>query len=193
MSGSASPLGSDREATVQAAERGGRMRGARWIVRSTPERLVRIAAEFLQDEGFDTRLGAVDAFGGQNSEWTSAALEIGDERGSRRRWWSGLAGDEHSSRMPRALQRDLPPTLVVIAARPVVRGVAELVVFPFASGAGDSAHAAAAGPRIASALSQITEAAGAEGAMLSHESLVEAPDDGGPASRAAVAEVLGWR
>jgi hypothetical protein len=163
-------------------------------VRSDPERLVRIAAEFLTGEGFEHR---DDDFGAglreRRSEWTATALEIGDERGSKRSWWRGLLTEDLPFPLPHALQHVLPPTLVVAAARPVAAGVAELVVFPHTSARGDATHARAAAPRVTAALERITAAAGAEGAMLSHESLSGIANDGSPASQAVVREVLRWR
>lgn len=194
MPRSAHPHGSGRDARTSRFAYSGPLRGARWIVRSTPERLVRIANDFLQGEGFEVRAdGFEETLRSSGSEWTATALEIGDEKRSKRSWWSGLLTDELPFPLPRALQHVLPPTLVVSAARRVTSGVAELVVFPHTSRRGDPEHARAAAPRVSSALERITDAAGAEGAMLSHESLAGIPDDGAPASQAVVREVLGWR
>lgn len=172
------------------------MRGSRWVVRSTPDRLVRIAADYLIAEGFDPRADN-DTFAGtlaaQGSEWTAVALELGDEKRSNRGWWQGFITDELPFPLPRRLQHVLPPTLVVAAARSVSSSVAELVVFPHASRRGDAQHSGAAAPRVAAAIDGITSAAGAESAMLSHESLRGLPDDGCPASQQVVRDVLGWR
>lgn len=188
------PQGSGRDARTSRLEYKGPWLGARWIVRSDSERLVRIAADFLTEEGFETRAdGFAESLREHGSEWTATALEIGDEKRSQRSWWRGLLTDELPFPMPHALQHVLPPTLVVASARPVAAGVAELVVFPHTSARGDVTHARAAAPRVAAALEQITAAAGAEGAMLSHESLRGIANDGSPASQAVVRDVLGWR
>ncbi|MBT2475220.1 hypothetical protein J7E68_11725 [Microbacterium sp. ISL-103] len=194
MSRSPHPQGSGRDARTSRLEHKGPLRGARWIVRSDPERLVRIAADCLAEVGFEPRPdGYGDSIRASGSDWTATAMEIGDEKGSRRSWWRGLLSDELPFPVPHALQHVLPPTLVVAASRPVAAGVAELVVFPHTSGRGDATHARAAAPRVTAALEQITAAAGAEGAMLSHESLAGIANDGSPASQAVVREVLGWR
>ncbi|WP_314096660.1 hypothetical protein [Microbacterium foliorum] len=185
--------GSGRRARTSRLGRRGTLRGARWIVRSDASRLVSIAAEFLEAEGFERRAdGFADTLDSQGSEWSAAALEIGDEEGSRRGIWRSLFLDDLPIPLPRALHHVIPPTLVIVASRHVAKGVAELVVFPHASRRGDSDYSWAAGPRIARALEGITAAAGAEGAMLSHESLRALPDDGSPASQAVVRDVLGW-
>ncbi|WP_241795278.1 hypothetical protein [Microbacterium sp. C5A9] len=164
------------------------------MARSDAPRLVRIASEFLQEQGFESRDDGLDAtLREQGSEWTSAALEIGDETRSRRGLWQGQWTDDLPFPLPRVLQHSVPPTLVVVAARRAATGVAELVVFPHVSRRGDAEYARAAGPRIRAALEGITAAAGAEGAMVSHESLSGVPDDGSPFSQAVVRDVLGWR
>jgi len=171
----------------------GPLRGARWITRSTPERLIRVAGEFLEQAGFERRHDGFDEkLRDRGSEWTAIALEIGDEERSKRRRLLGLILEELPLPVPRAFQRVLTPTLVVAAARPVSARVAELVVFPHTSRRGFPPHSRAAAPRIRAALEHITEAAGMEGAMLSHESLAGIPNDGSPASQALVRDVLGW-
>lgn len=188
------PQGSGRDARTSRLRFEGPFRGARWVVRSDAPRLVHIATEFLQEQGFETRGdGFDDVLREQGSDWTASTLEIGDERRSRRGFWQGLLTGELPFPLPRALQHSIPPTLVVVAARRAATGVAELVVFPHVSRRGDAEYARAAGPRIRAALEGITSAAGAEGAMVSHESLRGVPDDGAPFSQAVVREVLGWR
>ena len=194
MPGGSHPQGSGRDARTRRLQFDGPLCGARWVVRSDAPRLVRIASEFLQEQGFVSRDDGLDAtLREQGSDWTSAALEIGDETRSRRGLWQGLWTDDLPFPLPRALQHSVPPTLVVVAARRVATGVAELVVFPHVSRRGDAEYARAAGPRIRAALEGITAAAGAEGAMVSHESLSGVPDDGSPFSQAVVRDVLGWR
>nr|WP_201469776.1 hypothetical protein [Microbacterium hydrocarbonoxydans] len=193
MSGS-HPQGSGRHARTSRLQFDGPFRGARWIVRSDAPRLVQIATEFFQEQGFESRADGPDlAVRTQNTEWTAAALEIGDEKRSRRGFWQGLLTDDLPFPLPRALQHSIPPTLVVVAARRAATGVAELVAFPHVSRRGDVEYSRAAGPRIRAALEGITAAAGAEGAMVSHESLRGVPDDGAPFSQAVVRDVLGWR
>lgn len=194
MSRSAHPHGSGRDARVPLPMFTGALRGARWITRSTPERLLRVATDFLEKAGFEQRHDGFDEkLRDRGSEWTAVALEIGDEEKSKRRALLGLVIDELPFPVPRAFQRVLSPTLVVVASRPVGPRVAELVVFPHTSRRGAPAYSRAAAPRVREALEQITAAAGAEGAMLSHESLAGIPDDGSPASQGIVREVLGWR
>ncbi|MFF7292537.1 hypothetical protein ACFY9N_08380 [Microbacterium sp. NPDC008134] len=145
-------------------------------------------------EGFDPRDdGYAALLDEQGSEWTAIALEIGNEERSRRGWWQGLLTDDLPFPLPRFLQPSIPPTIVVVAARPVSRSVAELVVFPHTSRRGDPTYASAAAPRISAAIERISAAAGAEGAMLSHETMRGIPDDGNPASQQMVRDVLGWR
>lgn len=193
MSRSAHPHGSGRDARVPLPLFTGPLRGARWITRSTPERLIRVATELLEQEGFEQRNdGFAEKLQDRGSEWTATALEIGDEKRSERHRLLGLVLDELPFPVPRQFQRVLAPTLVVASARAVSPLVAELVVFPHTSRRGAPAHSRAAAPRVRAALEQITAAAGAEGAMLSHESLAGIPDDGSPASQAIVREVLGW-
>ncbi len=194
MSRDRHPQGSGRDARTSRGSYKGSLRGARWIVRSDRERLVRIAVEFLHDEGFEVRQdGFAEHLHAEQSEWTATALEIGDEKRSNRGWWQSLLTDELPIPLPKALQHVLPPTLVVAASRRVGSGVAELVVFPHASLRGDSQYARAAAPRVRSAIERITAAAGSETAMLSYESLLGIPNDGSPASQAVVRDVLGWR
>lgn len=188
------PQGSGRDARTSRGALTGPLRGARWVVRSTPERLTRIATDFLVAEGFEVRAdGFEDRLRERGSEWTSVALEIGDERRSRRGWWQGFVTDDLPFPLPRLLQHVLPPTLVVATARKVASGVAELVVFPHTSRRGDAEYAAAAAPRVTAAIDGITAAAGSETAMLSHEYLRGLPNDGCPASQEVVHDVLGWR
>ena len=171
----------------------GFLRGARWVVTSTPDRLIRIGTDFLVAEGFDLRDdGYAATLTDRGSEWTAVTLEIGNEERSRRGWWQGLVTDDLPFPLPRFLQPSIPPTLAVVAARTVSRGVAELVVFPHSSRRGDPTHASAAAPRVDAAIERITAAAGAETAMLSHETLRGIPNDGNPASQQMVREVLGW-
>lgn len=194
MSRDRHPHGSGRDARASRLRFDGPLRGARWIVRSDRERLVRIAVEFLHDEGFEVRHdGFAERLDAEESEWTAVALEIGDEKRSNRGWWQSLLTDELPFPLPKALQHVLPPTLVVAASRRVAAGVAELVVFPHTSRRGDAEYSRAAAPRIRSAIERITAAAGSETAMLSHESLAGIPNDGSPASQAVVRDVLGWR
>lgn len=194
MRGGSHPQGSGRDARTSRLRFDGPFRGARWVVRSDAPRLVRIATEFLQEQGFEHREDGFEAtLRARASDWTATALEIGDERRSRRGFWQGFLTDDLPFPLPRALQHSLPPTLVVVAARRVTSGVAELVVFPHISLRGDAEYAWAAGPRVRSALEGITAAAGAEGAMVSHESLRGVPNDGAPFSQAVVRDVLGWR
>lgn len=152
-----------------------------------------MATEFLEQEGFEQRQ---DEFAQKlrdlGSEWTAVALEIGDERRSERRRILGQVLDALPLPVPARFQRVLPPTLVVAAARPVSPLVAELIVFPHASQRGARIHSRAAAPRVRAALDQITVAAGAEGAMLSHESLTVVPNDGSPVSPDIVRDVIGW-
>ncbi len=193
MSRSPHPQGAGRDARTSRLAFDGPFHGARWVVRSDAERLVHIGTEFLQEAGFEPRDDGFEArLRAQDSEWTATALEIGDETRSRRGFWRGLLTDELPFPLPRALQPSIPPTLVVVAARHAAKGVGELVVFPHVSRRGDAEYARAAGPRIRAALEGITAAAGAEGAMLSHESLGGVPDDGAPFSQEVVREVLGW-
>ena len=188
------PQGRGRDARTSRLSWKGPLRGARWVVRSTPDRLVRIATDFLVAEGFDVREdGYAAALAEQHSEWTATALEIGDAKRSNRGWWQGFLTDELPFPLPRRWQHVIPPTLVVAAARRVSRDVAELVVFPHTSGHGDPEYARAAAPRVTAALDGITGAAGAEAAMLSHESLRGLPNDGCPASQQMVRGMLGWR
>ena len=167
---------------------GGPLSGARWVARSTTDRLVRVAQDFLQAEGFEERpADSAEQFAAVSEGWVTAVLSVGAEKPARRRWWALRSSDVTTVQVG-----SLPHTVVVAAARPVASGVAELVVFPFVSGAADAAHAEAVALRIASALARITEAAGAETAMLSHEALTEPPADGFPTSRDAVRHRLGW-
>ncbi|MFJ4252582.1 hypothetical protein [Microbacterium sp. NPDC090003] len=157
--------------------------GARWVVRSTPERLVRIATDFLLDEGFvhrDDSFG--DVAGVHDSGWVATSLEIGEQQRPRR---------FHVLRRPQPITSR---TLVVATARSVSRDVAELVVFPHPSDQDGSDAARIAAPRLTLALEGITAAAGAEGAMLSYEPLTSiAADDTSPAGPSTVRDVLGWR
>ncbi len=188
------PQGSGRDARASRAGARRPLRGARWVVRSNAERLARIATEFLEDEGFEVRAdGFAERLRADGSEWSAVALELGDEKRSRRGFWQGMLTDDLPFPLPRFLQHVIPPTLVIVASRRVASGVAELVVFPHLSRRGDPEYAAAASPRIHDALERISAAAGAEGAMLSHEALRGTPDDGSPFSQAVVREVLGWR
>ncbi|MBC6494695.1 hypothetical protein BEP68_07600 [Microbacterium sp. 4-7] len=190
---SSHPHGSGRDARTPMPMFTGPLRGARWITRSTPERLIRVAVEFLEDAGFEQRHDGFDEkLRGRGSEWTAVALEIGDEEKSKRRALLGLVIDELPFPVPRAFQRVLSPTLAVVASRPVGPLVSELIVFPHTSRRGAPPYSRAAAPRVRDALEQITAAAGLEGAMLSHESLAGVPDDGSPVSQAVVREVLGW-
>lgn len=166
---------------------GGPLSGARWVARSTTDRLVRVAQGFLQAEGFEERPDcSVEQLCAQGEEWVTRVLSVAEEL-PHRRWWSMRSSDVTTVQVG-----SLPHTVVVAAARPVASGVAELVVFPFVSRAADAAHAEAVAPRIASALARITEAAAYETAMLSHEALTEPPADGFPTSRDAVRHRLGW-
>lgn len=166
---------------------GGPLSGARWVARSTTDRLVRVAQGFLQAEGFEERPDcSVEQLAAASEEWVVSVLSAAEEP-PRRRWWSLRSSDVTTAQAGRH-----PQIVVVAASRPVASGVAELVVFPFVSGAADASHAEAVAPRIASALARITEAAGAETAMLSHEALTEPPADGFPTSRDAVRHRLGW-
>ncbi len=188
------PQGRGRDARTSRLRGVNFLRGARWVVASTPDRLVRIATDFLVAEGFDVRDDRYAArLAERGSEWTAVALEIGNEERSRRGWWQGLVTDDLPFPLPRFLQPSIPPTLVVVSARTVSRGVAELVVFPHASRRGDPSYASAAGPRVSAAIERITAAAGAEAAMLSHETMRGIPNDGAPASQQMVREVLDWR
>lgn len=194
MAGTEHPQGRGRDARTSRGAWKGSLHGARWVVRSTPDRLVRIATDFLEAEGFDVRAdGFAETLRAQGSEWTATALEIGDEKRSSRGWWQGFLTDDLPFPLPRALQHVIPPTLVIVAARRVAGGVGELVVFPHTSGRGDAEYARAAAPRVTAALEGITAAAGAEAAMLSHETLNGIANDGSPASQAVVRDVLGWR
>ncbi len=167
---------------------GGPLSGARWVVRSTTDRLVRVAQGFLQAEGFEERPDdSAERFAAVSEGWVTAVLSVGAEKPARRRWWALRSSD-----VTTAQAGPHPQTVVVAASRPVASGVAELVVFPYVSGDADASHVGAVAPRIASALARITEAAGSESAMLSHESLSEPPSDGFPASREAVRHALGW-
>ncbi len=188
------PQGRGRDARTSRLRGVNFLRGARWVVASTPDRLVRIATDFLVAEGFDVRDdGYAASLVERGSEWTAVSLEIGNEERSRRGWWQGLVTDDLPFPLPRFLQPSIPPTLVVVSARTVSRGVAELVVFPHSSRRGDPAYASAAAPRVSAAIERITAAAGAEAAMLSHETMRSIPNDGAPASQEMVREVLGWR
>lgn len=194
MSPRTHPLGAGRDARASRLTFTGPLRGARWIVRSDAERLIRIAEEFLRDEGFVPHGADLAAeLLRRGSEWTAVALQLGDEERSTRGRWLSILTEQIPIPLPRMLQPVLPPLLVVAAARRVSNGVGELVVFPHTSGRGHPAHSRAAAPRVRAALEAITAAAGAEGAMLSHESLAGIPNDGSPASQAMVREVLGWR
>ena len=194
MRGASHPQGSGRDARTSRLQFAGPFRGARWVVRSDAPRLVRIATEFLQEQGFEPREDDFEStLRAQGSDWTSTTLEIGDEKRSRRGFWRGILTDDLPFPLPRALQHSIPPTLVVVAARHVASRVAELVVFPHISLRGDPEYAWAAGPRLRMALEGITAAAGAEGAMVSHEFLRGVPNDGAPFSQAVVRDVLGWR
>lgn len=188
------PEGRGRDARTSRLQWKGFLRGARWVVTSTPERLLRIGSDFLVAEGFDLRDDGYPALlEERGSEWTAVALEIGNEERSRRGWWQGILTDDLPFPLPRFLQPSIPPTIVVVAARPVSRTVAELVVFPHTSRRGDPTYASAAAPRIDAAIERITAAAGAEGAMLSHEAMRGIPNDGNPASQQMVRDMLDWR
>lgn len=172
----------------------GPLRGARLLVRHTPQDAVRLAVDQLtaqgfvvRDDGFERRLQ------GRGSPWTATAVEIGDGRRSNRTFWTGLIADELPFPLPRFLQHGVPPTLVVATARAGADGVTELVVFPHASRRGDPAHAFAAAPRVAAAIEGISRTASHAGALVLHEVLRGIRDDGCPASQQAVRDALEWR
>lgn len=95
-------------------------------------------------------------------------------------------GGEHAS-------ANAQGAVVVAAARQVSSGVAELVVYPHAAPDAAPAVIEHQAALIAAALEAIGAAAGAESAMLSHERLHTAPEDGCPAASATVRDVFDWR
>ncbi|MFK0401152.1 hypothetical protein ACIQTT_02370 [Microbacterium sp. NPDC090225] len=166
------------------------LEGARWVVRSTTDRLLRIATDFFAEQGFTLR-GSAFPETADEAGWIAVALETsgrGDGAHRRSRLASLLSGRREESR-----QSATPQVVIVAAARRVSNGVAELVVYPHASPASAPALVETAAASIALALTAITSAAGAESAMLSHERLRSVPEDGCPASDARASEVLGWR
>lgn len=172
----------------------GPLRGARLVVRWSPEDAVRLAAEQLIAQGFVARQdGFGDRLHAQGSEWRAVALEIGDAKRSRRTFWTGLIADEFPFPLPKALQHSIPPTLVVATARRAADGTTELVVFPHASREGDPEYSWAAAPRITAAVEALTGAATSSAALVDHEVMRGIPNDGCPASQQVVRDLLGWR
>lgn len=166
------------------------LEGARWVVRSTTDRLLRIATDFFAEQGFAVRESAF-ADTADEAGWIAVALEAsgrGAAAHRRSRLASFLAGRrEESSRS------DTPQVVIIATARRVSNGVAELVVYPHAAPESAPAIVETAAAPIAAALAAITSAAGAESAMLSHERLRSVPEDECPASDARARDVLGWR
>jgi hypothetical protein len=188
------PDGSGAAARTSRLQYKGPLRGARLMLRYSPQDAVRLAADHLvaqgfvvRDDGFDQQLRA------QHSPWTSVALEIGDAKRSNRTFWTGLIADELPFPLPKALQHSIPPTLVVVTARSGVDGVTELVVFPHASRQGDPAHAFAAAPRVDASVDGMMRVATEAAALVSHELMHGIVNDGCPASQAVVRDVLRWR
>lgn len=172
----------------------GPLRGARLVVRWSPEDAVRLAADQLIAQGFVARQdGFADRLRAQGSEWRAVALEIGDAKRSRRTFWTGLIADEFPFPLPKALQHSIPPTLVVATARQRADGTTELVVFPHASREGDPEYSWAAAPRITAAVEALTGAATSSAALVDHEVMRGIPNDGCPASQQVVRDLLGWR
>lgn len=182
------------DARTSRLEYNGPLRGARVLLRYTPDDAVRLAGDQLVAQGFVMRDDGYDGhFRAHGSAWTAVALEIGDAKRSKRTFWTGLIADEFPFPLPKALQHAIPPTLVVAAARPGADGVTELVVYPHTSRHGDPEYAFAAAPRVAAAIDGIVTAATGAGVLVSNEVMRGIANDGSPASQAAVREVLGWR
>jgi len=186
--------GTGADARTSRLEYNGPLRGARVLLRYTPDDAVRLAVDQLVAQGFVVREDGYDRHPETRaSPWTAAAVEIGDARRSRRTFWTGLIADEFPFPLPKALQHAIPPTLVVAAARPTADGATELVVYPHTSRHGDPEYAFAAAPRVSGAIDGILAAAGGAGVLISSEVMRGIANDGSPASQAVVRDVLGWR
>ncbi|BAJ76299.1 hypothetical protein MTES_3335 [Microbacterium testaceum StLB037] len=173
---------------VRPLSLGGLARGARLIVRDTPEAALALALDALRQERFDVGDDRIArALCDRGSEWIAQDVRVGHPNPS---WNTGfmdaMLSDTVLTVIP-GLWRRVTPTLVVASARPHEQG-AELVVFSHVTVRGWTSSNDAA-PLLKAALDRIE----GSGVVVSRERMHGIPNDGAPASQAFVREVLGWR
>ncbi|MEV8238885.1 hypothetical protein AB0O90_01475 [Microbacterium testaceum] len=167
---------------------GGIARGARLVLRDTPDAALSLALDALREERFDLGDDRVArALRERGSEWVAQDVRIGHPNPS---WNTGfvdaMLSDTLLTVVP-GLWRHATPTLVVASARAHREG-AELVAFSHVTVRGWTSSNDAA-PLLKAALDRVE----ASGNVVSREPLHGVPNDGAPTSQAFVREVLGWR
>jgi len=187
-------LGAGREARFHALERGGVLKGARFILRRPATDAIALAVGHLVAEGFVVRDDDLDArLREVGSPWLARAVEIGDATGS----WARLRLADLIEDTPLMFfdrfQRRIALTLVMVAARELPDGTTELVFYPHTSGKGDPEGAFGAASRVRDSAKSIVEACTADRSLVSHETMSGIRNDGSPASQQMVRELLGWR
>ncbi|MDR6198625.1 hypothetical protein QE374_000534 [Microbacterium sp. SORGH_AS428] len=167
-------------------------RAARFVVETDAACARDAAVRALELQGF---AGGDDGFEEQvlasGSEWTARNLYLGDVTISRKRGamtWL-VEGSGLDFLVP--FRRAVTPTLVIVCARACAEAT-ELLIASHVSvrGASDSNDAA---PLLRRAWDGIEERFRADGVFVSREKLWRIENDGSPASRKVVRDLLGWR
>lgn len=168
--------------------------GARFILRTSPTQAVQLGLDQFVAEGFDLRNDDLHGeLARRGSAWTACALQIGDaKRSLRRGLLADLVEDTPLEILP-VFARGISPTLVVVSARPLPDGTAELVIYPHTSGRGHPDGATGAAPRIRAAYDRILARATDDELLVAAEKMRGIRNDGSPASQQMVRELLGWR
>jgi len=172
------------------------LRAHRLILREVPANAVQVVVRHLLAQGF-TVFGDMDAaVRREESGWVATAVHIGQRSGFLRGQINGLIEATPLMLLP-GLKRNIPPTLVVAAARWLPDGTCELLVRPQTSldlrrALIDHEDNSLAGPRFQAALQGAIAAFQAAGTFLSDHRFTNLEPDC-PAAPQRVRELTGWR
>ena len=172
------------------------LRNHRLVVRAAPPEAVRVAVGNLLAQGFAVFGDMETALRREESAWAATAVRIGQPSGFLRGMVNGLIEDTPLVLIP-GLKRNIPPTLVVAAARWLPDGTCELLVRTQPSLnlkhlLVDHDDIWLAAPRIDAAVEATIAAFQGAGAFISDSWFTNLEPDC-PAAPQRVKELTGWR
>ncbi|MDR1431959.1 MAG: hypothetical protein LBI99_07545 [Propionibacteriaceae bacterium] len=176
------------------------LRGRSLLVLDEPENAVRVAVSCLVAQGFTSLPDGLDAkLRAKGSAWTAQAVEIGERSGFARGLVNGLVSETPLVFLP-FVKRNIPPTLVMVAARRQPDGCCELVVQPLTSlslkrAVVDNDDDSLAAPRVTAAIEATVNAYQQLGALVDagRPKAVAATDKDCPAMPKLARALTGWR
>jgi len=172
------------------------LRTHRLILRAVPEDAVQVVVGYLLAQGFTVYDDMDAAVRREESGWVATAVHIGEHSGFVRGMVNGLIEETGLMLIP-GLKRNIPPTLVVTAARWLPDGTCELLVcalpsLDFKRILIDHDDDSLAGPRYQAAVQGAIAAFQAAGTFIGDHWFPKLEPDC-PATPKRARELTGWR